>query len=372
MLLRPITIAAAGFAVASAFLLPPDVQLIDIPELMNPFQPSSQDVDVRCPGCPMQANEGSTVRLANVANHLQLHFAVDDNRLQVNGFELYPTINPFGKLYAAQVADAAEDRKIDAELRKHRRPSTTPSSPRLGFNVRIRRKHVDKTTGFQGIALDLQIFEVGTTFVGGIPNLHIKLVKTPDGSLIIGSVKETASRAHIVSYKEKMAKCTTVLCKWRAMAAAHMGQLKSHGCAMMGKMGHKGHSKPGAHHHHAGTHGAWEGHTWHKLVKQLVKYVLYPIILGMVVGVGVCVIGMSVGTIIVACWRIFVRRQTPAAAFRAPFHRRCRRHRRSSRAHKAAPVDAEVAVSEEKSSLIENQEDAPPAYHDQEDKKADA
>ncbi|EJT70481.1 hypothetical protein GGTG_11504 [Gaeumannomyces tritici R3-111a-1] len=383
MLPRPISIAAAGLAVATeAFLLPPGA-LRDAPAthrepLFNalPFEvtaaPSSglssvhlQSVQLGCPGCDLRVAGyvGSSFRLKGKAeNYLDLGFSVhhdaSSDRLLVNGFELYPESDPLASQLRASVVPQIEAMPGD----EHPKPVMMAMEPQdLGFGLVVRTDKVDEQSGVELISVDLQVIEVGNRFIQGLKNIHIDLVKDKSGALMIGRIGQSESQ----NPAEPAGQCTSLMCKMKAVAVGAMNKIMKPHCG--GKMAHGAH--PGAPHHmphHQPTpaDGAQIQYqhtprTWARLFKQLSYSIVLPVLVGIFAGITISVLGMVVGTLIVGLWRFFVRGQTF-------FPRRCHRRSGSTSQHKASEHDATVA--DEKSGLMaaEDVQDVPPSYTDEE------
>ncbi|KAH8907774.1 hypothetical protein BR93DRAFT_565640 [Coniochaeta sp. PMI_546] len=375
MLLKPLTLAAAGLAAATqAFLLPPDISQSDVdtvsslPHVEALSIPEHINLNLSCPGCLLQTKgrhhgvgaETSPAR----RSHLELAFSIDHSespdRLLVNGYPLFPKANPFlDSLKAAVVPDNCVRTAIK-ELRGHRRRPQPQQE--LGYQLSVGQRATNPEDGLALYALDLQIIEVGDAFVDGIPNVHITLVKDiATGALAIGSVETTESTTAIATPMDKQAECSTFMCKWLAIMKDNMAKMKGkpcHGKMRGGAKGPRPHHEH--HHHHKGRPNKMEGdarhHSWGQLFKNIAHHILLPVAVGIVAGVSVSLIGMMVGTLIVSVWRLF---------FRRPSHRRRSHSRSHSHSHHKAPkTEVAAAEAEEKSGLIEHQ-DPPPSYDEE-------
>lgn len=307
MLLKPLSVAALVAASASnAFLIPPELSVDDIqawevdipgPQLVDTSETVS--VDVACPGCPIYAEKpnGEGVTFTSVPpNHLELSFTIDHStetdRLLVNGFELYPSADPFQTLAAPQ----ANDRKEPRDLK------ILPQ--RLGYSLQAQPVARDAENNLDLILVDLQIIEVGDVFINNIPNVRIKVIKAPGAKLMIGSIETTPSQTPESTDGQD---CTTLMCKWIAFAQDKLKQMKNkvkncHGKNNKGMahgtfgddrgMLHHGHPGHG-HGHHAGQHSeqpphhAGKPHTFGKLFKNIFMHILVPVLIGIVAGVSV-------------------------------------------------------------------------------------
>ncbi|TDZ54736.1 hypothetical protein CTRI78_v006072 [Colletotrichum trifolii] len=366
MLLK--SLAAAGLAITAtqAFVVVPEISEADNDIVKSlPFEQPVTEMGIQnklikvdCPGCPltMRHHDGRYHTMTNLENHLELTFSIESDavgvdHLLVNNFELYPkAASWYSALRAPQVPAFTE------AATKHPR-KTDPNTPQLGYSLTVRPVAKDTDQQLELVEVDLQIIEVGNSFVSDVPNVNVKLIKTPTGKLMIANAD--VSETTVPSTKEEEAPkspsgepCTTMYCNWRAavlsnMRGKHCGGRKNNG--MHGQMRH-GHGRHG-HHAHAG-HFRQHHHTWGQLAKNVTSHILLPVLIGIVAGVSVSIIGMMVGTFVVCLWRVFVRRQSPFA------HRHCRRRSRKS-SHR------EAAVPDEKAGLMAGEEDVPTlAYKD--------
>ncbi|OLN97232.1 hypothetical protein CCHL11_07705 [Colletotrichum chlorophyti] len=358
-------LVAAGLAItATQALVIPEISEADY-EIVNalPFELTASEaglqsrVKLDCPNCPMtmRHHDGRHHTMSNIDNYLELTFSINTDlsgvdHLLVNDFELYPKpASWYSALRAPQIpsfTDAAS---------KHPRIAN-PNTPQLGYSLGVRPVAKDVEQQLEVVEIDLQIIEVGNSFVSDVPNVNVKLIKSPTGRLVIANAEttETSVPSHPEESSQVSAdKCTTLYCRWRAAVMTNMRGMKHCG----GRKNHAG--KHGQHRqgHHAHTHHSGQirhhHHTWGQLAKNIASHILLPVLVGIVAGVSVSIIGMVVGTFVVCLWRVFVRRQTPFA------HRHCRRRSRKS-------AQREAATSEEKTGLIAESEDVPP-YKDGEE-----
>lgn len=390
MLLRPLLAVAGLSAATHAILLPPGISSHDA-EVVEalPFETASlaqtQSLSLDCPGCPpvFKNHHGKPKHHKQHSSHLELEFSVDrsaeTDRLMLNGFELYPNSDPFTNLLVApQVADKRKHHKDHKNHDKHMKgeeehdgdnsrvlPSHHKFRPGhhgkpkiveqpLGFSLQIHPVQKTADDNLDLVLLDLQIIEVGSVFVEGLPNIRVNMIKSPQDDLLIAKIEQTASE-NVSSPKGDGAECTTTLCKLKAIIADKINKMKMHGCAGMmgGKAGHHhGQSQPAGHHdEHYGMFNRPNG--WSLFFSKVTSHIILPVLVGLVAGVTVAVVSMLVGTVLVGLFRKFVRGQSFF-----PQHR-CRLHP-GGRHHKAAQMEA--AVDEEKSGLMENQEADPPSY----------
>ncbi len=300
MLLKSLSIAAAGLAAATAFLLPLEVDSVDVSSVSGlPFHTPKiaeyQTLKLACPGCPLhfRGRHGKLRVKQGIDSVLELTFNIDHqpkyDRLLLNGLELYPNADPFAMhpLAAAQTPDLEEaDRRGVRVPNALRKVEAVPAQ--LGFSLQWQPLTTDKASRMELISLDFQVVEIGNTFVDGIPNVHVKLIKTADGGLMIGDMEVTASQT-MSSPMDKQEECTTIVCKWRAIIADRLKHMKQHKCGKMGKMGH--HKVDGQHnHHHSHSHHGGRPlrlheHSWSQLFKKFGSHILFPIFVGIIAGV---------------------------------------------------------------------------------------
>lgn len=300
MLLKPLTIAAAGLAAtAQAFLLPPeitktDIELIDTLPVAAPVHAETQVLILDCPNCPplFKFHHG-VAKVRNGPSHLELAFSIDhehdNDRLLLNGFELFPNWDPSNRvLTAAQVPDMPEHKRHGKEhkdkegkaLQSHHkwRPHNKPQEIEqpLGFSLAVRpvaKSPESEDQQLEVIFIGLQIIEVGNSFVDDMPNIHISLFRAPGEQLLLGNIEVTPSQAP-GNPMDKQTECTTFLCKW--VAAIKKG--KKH-CG--GVMGHHHRQGTPMHRHH--------NHSWGRLFQKLAHHIVIPVFVGIVAGVAVSV-----------------------------------------------------------------------------------
>ncbi|PSR83820.1 hypothetical protein BD289DRAFT_369412 [Coniella lustricola] len=377
MLLRPLLAVAGLSAAVNAFLVPPQLNAHEVDAFESiPVESAAiaqaQTVNLECPGCPPISQhkpknhaKGKGEHHGPHTSHLELEFTTDAHRLMVNGFELYPNSDPFSNaLLAPQVTEKV---KGHHKFNHDGKPKTVQHQ--LGFSLQVQPIIQTADEGIELVVVDLQIIEVGSIFVDGLPNIRVHLIKAPTGELLIAKIVQQTT----AKQTEQGQECTTLLCKWRAVIAASIQKMKTHGCAGMmgGKTGHAGPSAQHNHHHHQGHQGHQGHHAsgakgfhhrqhgWALLFRKLTSHILLPVLVGIVAGVSVSILGMVVGTVLVGLWRKVVRGQT----FFPSHH--CRRFGRSS-CRKA--LHQEIALPEEKTGLMVESTDnlpPPPSYEDE-------
>jgi len=293
--MKPIAVAAAGLAVAHAFVVVPDISLID-KDLFNalpveaPFTADHQSLPLACPGCPLlrpgkAGKAGKKHPGADVANHLDLDFTVDHqpagDRLLLNGFELYPNADPWhGALTAPQVADVST---------KHHHPVHKPAAHdvQLGYSLAVRpMPKEDAAQQLQLIDVELQIIEIGNYFVDGVPTVKVGLLKSPGGELMIARV-DTAAPAAV---PDRAGDCETLVCRWKAMVHDRLEALKKfkkHRCGGR-KKGQQQQQQDNATEQGTGDYRVIYRHrTWAQLLRNITTYIILPVLIGIVAGVSI-------------------------------------------------------------------------------------
>merc|ERR1712169_87699 len=257
-----------------------------------PVHALSQSLDVPCANC-----KGKDARLS-------MDFAVEDGtRLLLNGYELYPSADPWHGDLTAEVVKGNGKTK----------------NQMLGYSLAVGPQAYDDNQALEVINVSLHVIEVGGRFIEGIPTINVKLIKAHTGEVLIGAVDMVSA---------EQAECTDVWCRVKeGWESAWKGIKAASGCRK-----HKGHG----HGHHDG-----------KLMKNLAFSILLPVLTGITAGVGVAVFVMGLCSFVA----IIVRSRRA----------KCRRSRR--RSLKASPT--EPAAEEEKTGLMDTVEDdveAPPQY----------
>ncbi|KAI2464643.1 hypothetical protein F4781DRAFT_412419 [Annulohypoxylon bovei var. microspora] len=363
-------IAAAGLAAytTNALLLPPEVSEADnrlattlpVP-ISADFANDARRLKLKCPGCEVRLppHHRMTDTAKDVVRYLELDFSIEPtgsaDRLMLNGFELYPNADPFRSSLAAVVL-LDTHRKTKRPM--HSKGPQPEAAQALGFGMQTRPISSPEEDSFELVMIDLDIIEVDNVFLDGIPNVQIKLVKTPTGQLMIGDIETTDSEMKQHNPMDKQEECTTFLCKWKAIVMQKLASLRLHkgGCG-----GHRTHAKgsgqakqdgainvrPSVGDSHPPSH---RERNWGLLFKNIASHILLPVAIGLLAGVAASILGMMVGTFVVFLWRVVARRGSS------------RRHHRHGHHHKAS--HAEAALHDEKSGLMAHAEedDVPPVY----------
>ncbi|KAI5867628.1 hypothetical protein GGS23DRAFT_592926 [Durotheca rogersii] len=377
-------LAAAGLAASTtnALLLPPEIAGSDNDIVTTLPVPIEADVGIHkvaearslkleCPGCPLRIpHHGKIMVTTDVPSHLELDFSIEPSegadRLMLNGFELYPKAGLFRNSLTAVVRpEFGHKQSKRPHIKGRPRPLTVQP---LGFGVQTSHIAKNAEDSLELIMIELDIIEVGDVFVNGIPSVHIKLVKTSTGQLMIGSLEAVSPKTTQSNPMDKQEECATLLCRWAAVFRQKLASLRLHkGCGgrpshsqgpSHGKennphQSHHAHGKEdGSHQSHHDHHEEHERHrkNWGLLFKNIASHIVLPVAIGILAGVAASIVGMVAGTFIVYLWRLVAR---PTGS---------RRHHRHGHHHKASRHEA--ATTDEKSGLIAPEEvvDAPPAY----------
>jgi hypothetical protein len=294
MLLKPLTLAVAALAAGTgAFLVPPeisesDINIVKALPVATTLVPDAQKVMLPCPGCSIQVN-GPSGPAIRTDSSLELLFRIvhgrDHDMFFVNELQLFPLDErPDLSLYARVLPN---DPALFAGL------GHKLVTPRLGYGIKSHQVAMDKESQLGLSELDLQIIEVGTTFIDGIPNVHIKLVTDSNGRISIADLQVTESLPSQPSEGQDD-KCGA-LCGWITFVK-DMAR-KKFGKPCHGKMGHRvgasEHNRQGRphhkhHHKHHGGGRVWAHHrSWRNLLKNIASHILLPVAVGIVAGVTV-------------------------------------------------------------------------------------
>lgn len=307
MYLRSLIAGVGLVATANALLVPLDFPISDADDSVTTLPvPTEIDVDVavskvpvsttlnlKCPGCIVSRHK----HRKEIPSHLQLEFRVESNdgadRLTLNGYELYPNPDLLRETLTAPVLPDMMFRHlgdkpgaIDRFREKH--------TQRLGFAMETGAVATDEEEDLQLITVDVQIIEVGDVFIERIPDVQVKLVKTPSGKLAIGTVEPIESKgAGSLDGKEE---CSTMICRWKAAFFEKLTRLfyskpcngdqppppsPHHHHDGEGRHGHGlGHHPHGPPHHHMGHR-----HGWAHGLRVFLTHILLPIMIGIVAGV---------------------------------------------------------------------------------------
>lgn len=260
-------------------------------------------MNLECTNCPLATATGW---VSGVPSKLQLNFSISHNdieTLNLNEFQIYPARNfVFYPLSALQFA--ADPVGNDA-----------PANLRLGYELGVKPIAEPEQGQLELVAIRLQIIEIGSKFVDGLPSVELKLFKTPLGKLLIGDVQ-------IGPTTNPGGKgCNTAICRLRKIIADKQALIKGiKGCGKTtagvsavktfpaGVRPHHGHG------HHKGQghgHGYYKHHGYGRIIhflKSIALHVLIPVFIGIIAGFTASMIGMLVGRTVVFIWRTFYRR----------------------------------------------------------------
>jgi hypothetical protein len=288
MQLQSLITAFGLVATTNALLLPPDLPVAENDVITTLPVPTRIDVDIaiaqvpesrtlalKCPGC---LRHGPRHR-KEIPSHLKLDFGIESadgaDRLIVNGYELYPNPDPLRKALTAPVLPDMFNRNMGVPPRFKGGPNRPQRIQPLGFGMQTQTITTDDEDDLQLINVEIQIIEVGNVFIEDIPNVQVKLLKTPSGKLAIGNIDTIDATANGSVEKQKV--CSTMLCRWKTLFFEKLSRvLNLKGCgsrpARPAHHGGHGHS-PRPHHSRLG-----------KVFTVLVMNVLLPIALGLAAG----------------------------------------------------------------------------------------
>ncbi|PHH90008.1 hypothetical protein CDD83_4741 [Cordyceps sp. RAO-2017] len=342
MLFKPLAFAAA----AAAFVIVPEITEAEVEEMFNilPIAPPTAEglagsavahqIDVPCPQCK---GENS---------HLELVFTVEDrSRLMLNGFELYPTADPWSDLMAGLV-QANGNRK----------------SKRLGYSLAVGPMPAAAGTPLaeaaERVNIDLKVIEVGRQFVERLPTVKVQIKDSKEG-IVIEKIKVQ---------EESEAPCSGMMCRAKDLAGEMLKSFnKLKGCVMK----HKNHTHRPHHPHHgqqdAGVvpvHGdrpeqaaeehQQPRHDWRQLLKNIASHIFLPVLMGVTAGVGVAILAMVLCSVAIRLTRLVKSKRSQRAG--------CCRRKHASRQQ---PLEVEkVGLMEEQA----DSEEQPPQYQDDESK----
>lgn len=319
-------------ATAAALLIVPEVSEAD-KDIVNALPIEVNDASI-LPAIATTQSIGVPCRQCRGRNaRVEMDFAVEDgSRLTLNGFELYPAADPWhNDLVASIVKENEESRE-----------------QRLGYSLSVKPDAVDLEQRMELVSVELRVIEVGNLFVDGMPTVRVRLIKTPSGEIIIGSVDveevtEKNNENFLLHIKEKVM-------EFYGKIKGGCGRHRHSGPKQSGDSMKMGGQRPHDSHHHHGGHRHHHRHDWVKLLKNIAANILIPVLAGITAGVGVAVLAMGLCSIFTLIFR--ARR------------RRCRRAAR----HAKAAVN-EPAIAEEKAGLLESEDDVPPQYEEEEARK---
>lgn len=290
--------------------LPFDAYAADIPS-----HALAQTLDVPCHGCK------------EPHAHINMELAVEDGtRLTLNGFELYPSADPWRGDLTATVAVGEQ---YQDQL--------------LGYALAVEPVAYDQAQSLEVIKVSMRIIEVGYQFIDDIPTIDVTLIKAPTNEILVGDVR--------IGEPSRPA-CGNMLCQlkqgldkaWKGLKTGctkHHGQHGQHGEHGKPHAEVDGETpRPGHHAHHA------HGHNWLGLLRTIVVNIALPVLTGITVGVGFAVLIMAFCSLIALLARV-------------------RRSSRKTSCPKVRPT--EPADEEEKAGLMETEVDhqePPPEYAD--------
>ncbi len=354
MLFRELAVVAALATVVPAFLIPPALSQADSDMITTlPFEDAiamdGRVMGLPCPGCPVVADIEGKMHVAETDSILKLNFSISHDgadQLLLNGVQIYPidllSQKSMEPLTAGQLVKTVDNKWQHA------------ATPVLGYSVGIRHRPSSEEDQLDLVTVHIEIVEVADTFLSGIPAVDLKLLQTPSGQLMIGDAQITASPSPSPMPEQE---CTTILCKWRAIVADRLAQMKGgKGCSGKHQPApahvdvppkHHGHHGARPHHHnphhyHHGKHGGFA-----RILRGIAIHIFIPVLIGILCGITASLVGMVVGHIAIFTWRLLFRRGEQYTRYH-----KCPHSQRSSK-----------EGDEESKGFLEHQ-DTPPVYVD--------
>ena len=282
-----------------------------------------------------------------------MNFTIDDrdNSLALNGRKFYPLEFPSPPdLYAPLV-----------------RSSNGIESPPIHLGFALEYLPFQDASEGTIAPIRLTIVDLDSVQVK-VPTVTIDVIKLPSQELLIGKIDT------IPFAESPGSECETTFCRVKAIAMARLREMieatrhraqsagkklgwKSCGAHKAGALHHGDdksepqfangrlptHRRPPPFHHHSHRHH--HRHGFSKFLHQAVHLFVIPAMLGVIGGLTASAIGMFVGQLIVFIWFRFVRG--------------------GQRGNASARNEA--ALEEEKESLVEENDELPPAYTDSEE-----
>lgn len=255
-------------ATATAFLIVPETtQIEDEVYKALPIDAYTQEIPVTAMG---QSIDVPCNKCKGKDTHLSMDFAVEyGSKLTLNGYELYPSADPWHGDLTATVVKGNGKKKEQL----------------LGYSLAVGPQAFDEQQHLEIINVGLHIIEVGGRFIEGIPTVTVKLIKAPTGEILIGDVSMQDA---------EQTDCTDVWCRIKGGWNQAWKSLNK-GC---GKHMHHGHG-PGKenikidgkrpHHDRPSRPRPDHEHNWGQLLKNIAVSILLPVLAGIAAGVGVAV-----------------------------------------------------------------------------------
>jgi hypothetical protein len=335
----------AGLAtIGQAILLPPSASSADA-DIANtlPFEAKSgaegRTLDLECRHCPVPTKQQNELKwISDVESKLQLQFEIVESELdtlQLNGVQIYPPHDlPLEPIGAPQITQETLLNDYTVFLN-------------LGYELDITPAMKSENDQLELILVRFQVVEIAGRFVDGLDSVLLKLLKTPNGKLMIGDL----GTGPTINPGGK--DCQTLICQMKKIVTGKLSHLKpKKGCGSKAAPvkghphGHGGHSSE-----HGSEHGTHRHHRHHGLsrflhaLKRAAFHVLIPVLIGIAAGFTASLLGMLVGQTAVFLWRTFYRRGR-----KGPYSRVERN-------------EMETDEKDQKKSLLEHQ-DPPPVYED--------
>ncbi|KAL8906956.1 MAG: hypothetical protein Q9207_001710 [Kuettlingeria erythrocarpa] len=365
---------SAGFALtANAFLLPPELannyEANYLTLNLKNFQ--SRDITIDCSNCPFalaSQRNGLHEWTHSVKSDLELKFSAENDQLKLNGVPFYPVVSP---LTPAPLSVKQTKKPEEVDVATHQGYDGDLS---LSYSIEVH--DVKGSTGpEQGVRASEITFSIlgldnEVARVDDIKIRTISLLNPANGQSEVSSLKfshlaswfDIVSKLLIVSVDAEAtgtnspdAQCATILCRAMFKFRSAVHKVKDHAktaaykvkcicikCINAMKHAHHRHSphhpatpdqdgqtvrlpthnrfRPGHFKPHNYGHGHGHHHSWvHVLMRgtrQIVSFVLFPIVVGIIFGVATSAIGMLVGQLIVLIWLRLRRKSSNKVAYK--------------------------------------------------------
>ncbi|KAL8939834.1 MAG: hypothetical protein Q9211_002562 [Gyalolechia sp. 1 TL-2023] len=350
-MLVPALLSAGFVLAANAFLLPPEV-VNRVEAAKNNIAPALTNPQVRtvnldCSNCPFALSSQRNGRhewTNSVKSDIELKFAAEKDKLKLNGVPFYPVTPPFAPapLSVKQTrksgnAETTSDNGFDGDLT-------------LSYSLEI----ADQKKGFPTPGVDATVTEITLSILGldnevvHVDDIKIKTLSLPNPANGKHELFIVAVNTEATNGSSPDAQCATIFCRVlhkfrsgvrKAQAQAKTAAYKAKCICMkcLNAMRHGHHRRPS--HYTAATKHAnrpvqlpthnrvrpghfkinRHHHSWIRTLeragKQVLSFVLLPVLVGIVFGIAASAIGMLVGQVIVALWLRIRRSSNQTVAY---------------------------------------------------------
>lgn len=270
---------------ASTLLIPPEISHASIrvdgklPETL----PNKQSIKIKCPDCPI-ALDGPTGSFPTawmlagskdkeLRSGLRLDFAVEDNKLNMNGHQIFPP-HPIGGITAKQITHMKGIKPFNGEI-----PLSTS----------IEHRPVQTIIGKDGVltvhSISIEILGLGEHVVR-TSGVMVRVAQLQDGQLRLLPLETTPYK-----HSPLADSCTNVLCRVKAIIASKIAALQAAAAARFGafrggctrKAGHRVLGRPNKFMDKGHGHRNF-AHMFRHIVRHVVLPIFFGISTGMIVG----------------------------------------------------------------------------------------